>query len=215
MLNVMAGATRSEKMLIGGTWLSRGQMIALRNPYDGEVFAEVPRGTVEDVDASVQAASRSLEADFPLHARHDVLMKAAALIDGRRDEYARTIAMEGSKTIREARREPVRTANILRLAAEEGRRLTGETLPFDSRAGSENRVGYYFRFPVGVVAAIIPFNDPLALAAHNIAPRDSGGKCHRRQAECPNTTLYPHVGARPAGGWASRRSPKRSYRTWR
>jgi glyceraldehyde-3-phosphate dehydrogenase (NADP+) len=61
------------------------------------------------------------------------------------------------------------------LAAEEGRRLTGETLPFDSRVGSENRVGYYFRFPVGIVSAIIPFNDPLALSAHNIGPAVAAG----------------------------------------
>jgi glyceraldehyde-3-phosphate dehydrogenase (NADP+) len=102
-------------------------------------------------------------------------MKAAEIVDRKMDEYSIVIAREGSKTIREARREPARAANILRLAAEEGRRLTGETLPFDSRVGSEHRVGYYFRFPVGVVAAIIPFNDPLALAAHNIGPSIAAG----------------------------------------
>ena len=82
---------------------------------------------------------------------------------------------EGSKTIREARREPPRAATILRLAAEEGRRLAGETLPFDSREGSENRVGYYFRFPAGVVAAITPFNDPLAMVAHKAGPAIAAG----------------------------------------
>jgi glyceraldehyde-3-phosphate dehydrogenase (NADP+) len=163
------------QMLIGGRWVGRADMIAVRNSYDGEVIAQIPRGTVEDVRSAIDAAAQALDQEFPLHARYDVLMKAAAIVDGRREEYARTIAREGSKTIREARREPVRAANILRLAAEEGRRLTGETLPFDSRVGSENRVGYYFRFPVGVVTAIIPFNDPLALAAHNIGPAVAAG----------------------------------------
>jgi glyceraldehyde-3-phosphate dehydrogenase (NADP+) len=102
-------------------------------------------------------------------------MRAADLLERHAAEYARTIAAEGSKTIREAAREPIRSANILRLSAEEGRRLAGETLPFDTRAGSENRVGFYFRVPVGVVAAITPFNDPLAIAAHKAGPALAGG----------------------------------------
>src|SRR5262249_61960367 len=86
-----------------------------------------------------------------------------------------TIALEGSKTIREARREPPRAAAILRLSADEGRRLAGETLPFDTRPGSESRVGYYFRVPAGIVAAIAPFNDPLAVAAHKVGPALAAG----------------------------------------
>jgi len=162
-------------MLVGGRWVGRTEVITVRNPYDGEVIGQVPRGTVEDVLSAIDAAAQALDQEFPLHARYDVLMRAATIIESRKEEYARIIAREGSKTIREARREPVRTANILRLSAEEGRRLTGETLPFDSRVGSENRVGYYFRFPVGIVSAIIPFNDPLALAAHNIGPAIAAG----------------------------------------
>jgi glyceraldehyde-3-phosphate dehydrogenase (NADP+) len=163
------------QMLVGGTWVGRSEVIAVRNSFDGEVIGRIPTGEVEDVRSAIDAAAKALEQEFPLHARYDVLMKAATLVDGRKEEYARIIAREGSKTIREARLEPVRSANILRLAAEEGRRLTGETLPFDSRVGSENRVGYYFRFPVGIVSAIIPFNDPLALAAHNIGPAIAAG----------------------------------------
>jgi glyceraldehyde-3-phosphate dehydrogenase (NADP+) len=166
---------KNTQMLIGGKWVSRTEMIAVRNSYGNELIGQVPRGTVADVKSAIDASAQALTQDFPLHARYEVLMKTAALVDDRSEEYARTIAGEGSKTIREARREPVRAANILRLAAEEGRRLTGETLPFDSRAGSENRVGYFFRFPVGIVCAIIPFNDPLALAAHNIGPAVAAG----------------------------------------
>jgi glyceraldehyde-3-phosphate dehydrogenase (NADP+) len=102
-------------------------------------------------------------------------MGAAERVEARREEYAWTIAAEGSKAISEARWEPRRVAQILRLAAEEGRRISGETLPFDIRAGSENREGYYFRFPVGVVGAITPFNDPLAMAAHKTAPAIAAG----------------------------------------
>ena len=123
----------------------------------------------------MSAAAQSLAAEFPLHARCDVLARAAERIDAHGDAYAFLIASEGSKTIREAQREPRRAANILRLAAEEARRLAGETLPFDSRAGSEHRVGYYFRFPAGIVGAITPFNDPLAMAVHKIGPALAGG----------------------------------------
>lgn len=167
--------TRCFEMLIGGEWVSRPETISVRNPFDNELVADVPSGTVEDVKVAIEAASLALQRDFPLHQRYDVLMKAASAVDEKKEEYARTIALEGSKAIREARREPGRTANLLRLSAEEGRRLTGQTLPFESRIGSENRTGYYFRFPVGIVAAITPFNDPLAMAGHNIGPAIAAG----------------------------------------
>jgi glyceraldehyde-3-phosphate dehydrogenase (NADP+) len=175
MPTVSTTEDRMVKMLIGGEWVSRAERIAVRNPFDNALVAEVPCATVEDVRIALDEASRAFQQDFPLHERYDVLMKAAALVDRKREEYAQTIAREGSKMIREARREPPRVANLLRLAAEEGRRLTGQTLPFESRVGSENRVGYYFRFPVGIVSAITPFNDPLAMAAHNIGPAIAAG----------------------------------------
>lgn len=164
-----------QPMLVGGSWVRRPSVLEVRNPLDHELVAAVSTGTASDVLEAIRAASASLESDFPAHERYEVLMRAAAGIEERRDEYAMTIAREGSKTIREARREPVRSANILRLSAEEARRITGETLPFDSRAGSENRVGYWFRFPVGIVGAITPFNDPLAVAAHKVAPALAAG----------------------------------------
>jgi len=162
-------------LLIGGQWTRRSADIDVRNPFDGERVAVVTAGRPEDVEAAVSAAEEALGHDFPSHARYDVLMRAADRIEAAQDEYAWAIAREGSKTIREARREPPRAATILRLAAEEGRRLAGETLPFDSRAGSENRVGYYFRFPAGIVVAITPFNDPLAMVAHKAGPAIAAG----------------------------------------
>jgi glyceraldehyde-3-phosphate dehydrogenase (NADP+) len=157
-------------LLIGGSWVRTDRTFDVANPFDGERVASISTATVDHVAAAVAAAETSLALDFPLHARCDLLMRTADRIEASQDEYARAIAREGSKTIREARREPPRAATILRLSAEEGRRLHGETLPFDSRAGSENRVGYYFRFPVGVIAAITPFNDPLAMLAHKLGP---------------------------------------------
>jgi glyceraldehyde-3-phosphate dehydrogenase (NADP+) len=157
-------------LLIGDTWQRRARTIEVKNPFDGRRVAAVAAGTPADVAAAVAAAAASLRSDFPLHERHAVLTRLADRIDAAQDQYAEAIAREGSKTIREARREPVRAAAILRLAADEGRRLAGETLPFASRPGSENRVGYYSRVPVGVIAAITPFNDPLAMVAHKVGP---------------------------------------------
>jgi glyceraldehyde-3-phosphate dehydrogenase (NADP+) len=162
-------------MLIDGKWRARDEVIEVRNPFDGRFVDTVPRGRVGDIDDAIAAAARAAGEPWPTHARYDVLTRAAARIEGDLEGYARTIALEGSKTIREARREPLRCVSLLRLAAEEGRRLAGETLPFDSRVGSENRVGYYFRFPVGVVGAITPFNDPLAMACHKVGPALAGG----------------------------------------
>jgi len=166
----MTTTAEAYGLFIGGAWVPRPGSIEVTNPFDGRRVATIASAAREDVDAAVAAATASLATPFPLHARYDVLMRTAARIDAQKDVYARAIALEGSKTVREARREPGRAANILRLAAEEGRRLGGETLPFDSLPGSENRLGYYFRFPVGVVAAITPFNDPLAMVAHKIGP---------------------------------------------
>jgi glyceraldehyde-3-phosphate dehydrogenase (NADP+) len=168
-------ASIGSPMYLAGEWVKRDEEIDVRNPLDGTLVGTIPRGTTEDIESAVRAAEASLETGFPLHARCDVLMAAAERIEARKDQYAWTIACEGSKGIREAGWEPRRVAQILRLSAEEARRLAGETLPFDSRAGSENRDGYYFRFPLGVVGAITPFNDPLAMAAHKMAPALAAG----------------------------------------
>jgi glyceraldehyde-3-phosphate dehydrogenase (NADP+) len=165
----------AQQMLIGGKWHDRLPHVEVRNPFDGELVGLVPSGTAADVREAVERAIAALALEFPAHRRYDVLQQTAARVDASANEYARDIAAEGSKTIREARREPPRAANLLRLCAEETRRIAGETLPFDSRVGSENRIGYYFRVPAGVVAAIAPFNDPLAVAAHKIGPALAAG----------------------------------------
>ena len=170
-----AVAPAPSHMLIGGEWSLRHPLIEVRNPFDGYLAGVVSSGTAEDVREAIARAVRALAEDFPAHARYQVLMQAAGRIDAQAEQYARDIAAEGSKTIREARREPPRAANLLRFSAEEGRRLAGQTLPFDCRAGSENRVGYYYRVPVGVVAAITPFNDPLAVPTHKVGPALAAG----------------------------------------
>jgi acyl-CoA reductase-like NAD-dependent aldehyde dehydrogenase len=164
-----------REMLIAGRWVTRPGTFQVRNPLDQRLVATVCYAIPSDVDDAVSAAIAALERDFAAHERYDLLMRAAALVEAQKDDYARTVALEGSKTIREAQREPLRVEAILRLSVEEGRRMAGQTLPFDSRVGSENRVGDYFHFPVGVVEAITPFNDPLVMRLLSSTPRGGTG----------------------------------------
>lgn len=165
------------KMIIGGKWVEAGKTIDVQNPYDGKVVDTVPRGTAADVDKALAAAVRGYEINrnMPVHERITILNKACHLMLERYDDLANTIATEGSKTIKEARKEVGRAINTMTISAEEARRINGETIPFDSAPGSENRVGYYYRFPIGVIAAITPFNDPLNLVAHKVGPAIAGG----------------------------------------
>ena len=165
------------KMLINGEWVDREEKIEVRNPYDNEIIDTVPSGTAEDMKAAIDGAQEGfrINRDMPVHRRIEILRKTVDILEQRREEFARTIATEGSKTIREARKEAFRAVQTVTVSAEEARRIVGETIPFDSMAGSENRVGYYYRFPIGIIGAITPFNDPLNLVAHKLGPAIAGG----------------------------------------
>lgn len=165
------------KMLIGGKWIDKKKKIDVLNPYDNSLIDTVPYGTVEDIDKAITAAQKGYEINrnLPAHKRISILKKTAEIMQSRYEELAKTIATEGSKTINEARKEVGRAINTITISAEEARRINGETIPFDSAEGSENRVGYYYRFPIGIIAAITPFNDPLNLVAHKLGPAIAGG----------------------------------------
>ena len=165
------------KMLIGEKWVDKDEKIEVRNPYNDDLVDTVPSGDNEDVEAAFQAAEEGfkINRDMPVHQRISILYKTAEIIRNNQEEFARTIATEGSKTIREARKEASRCIDTITISAEEARRIVGETVPFDSREGSENRVGYYYRFPIGTILAITPFNDPLNLVAHKVGPAIASG----------------------------------------
>jgi acyl-CoA reductase-like NAD-dependent aldehyde dehydrogenase len=160
------------KMILGGERVEGREAIDVLDPYDGSLVDRVPAATAEQVRQAVGAAVVGYREnrDLPAHRRVAAMSRAAHLLEERRDEFAKILAREGSKTIREARGEAGRAVHTLTLSAEEGRRILGKTIPFDTYPGSENRWGYYFRFPIGVIAAITPFNDPLNLVAHKVGP---------------------------------------------
>jgi len=165
------------EMLIAGKWIDKDEKIEVRNPYDNSLVDTVPSGDSDDIDRAISAAVEGyrVNRDMPVHERIRILRRAADIIEENSEEFARTIATEGSKTIKEARKEVMRAVQTMTISAEEARRIVGETIPFDSMPGSENRVGYYYRFPIGVIAAITPFNDPLNLVAHKVGPAIAGG----------------------------------------
>jgi glyceraldehyde-3-phosphate dehydrogenase (NADP+) len=165
------------KMLIGEKWIDKKEKIQVRNPYDNKLVDTVPKGTKDDIKKAIDCAviGFKISKNMPVHQRITILMKTAEIIKDKHEEFTQTICCESSKTIREARKEVSRAINTITISAEEARRIIGETLPFDSVPGSENRVGYYYRFPIGVIGAITPFNDPLNLVAHKLGPAIAGG----------------------------------------
>jgi glyceraldehyde-3-phosphate dehydrogenase (NADP+) len=164
-------------MFIDGEWVGAMETIPVHDPYTGEVIDTVPRGTAEDVDRAVSAALEGYRENRGLSSgeRSLILRRAAELLDARKEEFAVIIAREGSKTIREARKEVYRCTQTLRVSGEEATRILGETIAFDQQRGSGNRRGYFYRFPIGVIGAITPFNDPLNLVAHKVGPALAAG----------------------------------------
>ena len=165
------------KMLLGDTWVDRDTTIDVRDPFDNSVIDTVPSATAEDVETALVTAEAARETahNMTTYERSQILIETAAIVADNLEDFARTIAREGSKTINEARGEARRTVNTLTISGEEAKRLTGETIPFDSFPGGEARRGYFERVPIGVVLAITPFNDPLNLVAHKLGPAIAGG----------------------------------------
>jgi acyl-CoA reductase-like NAD-dependent aldehyde dehydrogenase len=150
--------------------------ITVRSPYDGTVIGEIPSMTVAEVDAAVARAKAALEAGaLPLWKRAEVLDRAAQRLAARRDEFAEIIAKEAAKPIKTARVEAERAVGTFQFAAAEARKLAGEMIPLDAIPAGEGKFGFTLRVPIGVVGAIAPFNFPLNLVVHKVAPAIAAG----------------------------------------
>jgi acyl-CoA reductase-like NAD-dependent aldehyde dehydrogenase len=165
------------KLLIAGEWVVTERALPVINPYDETVIAEVPVATEPVIDAAIAAAEAGA-ADMrrlPAHTRSAILAKAAMLLDERRDEFEDSIVSEAGKPRKYAATEAGRGVETLRFAAAEALRVHGETVPMDASRGSELRRGFFIRVPLGVIAAITPFNFPLNLVLHKVAPALAAG----------------------------------------
>src|SRR5918994_4990140 len=165
------------QMYVAGAWQGAAAEDEIRSPWSGEVVGTVPRATPGDADKAVSAAVRGAATMRRLSAydRSQILNRAADLIEDACDELAHTISAEEGKPLSEALGEARRGPDLFRLAAAEGARMHGETLPLDAADGGEDRLGFTLRQPCGVVVAITPFNYPLLLVAHKIAPALAAG----------------------------------------
>jgi len=158
-----------------GRWHPADTDQAVHNPEDGAVLGHVSRSTPGDASHAVSHLRSGLGRAWPLRSRREALEQAAVLLRERSPGFATLIASESSKTIREAEREVLRCTETLRLSAAAAVELAGETLGFEDSLAAGHKVGWYSRKPVGVVAAITPFNDPLNLVAHKLGPALIGG----------------------------------------
>ncbi len=165
------------KLLIDGRWVGGGPDMEVKNKYNGQTIGAIPNSRHEDVSAAIEAAERAEEniAEMPAYKRAEILYRTAALIHDRADEFAKIIAAEAGKALKYARIEVDRAQVIFILAAEEAKRLHGETVPMDAVPAGEGYFGFWVRRPIGVIAAITPFNFPLSLVAHKVAPAIASG----------------------------------------
>lgn len=166
-----------KHLFINGEWVEAKQYSPLYSPYSEEVIAEVPVATEEETEQAIASAYQAKEvmAKMPAHQRASILNELARLLAEREEEVARIIALEAAKPIAMARAEVARSVETYKFAAEEAKRIHGETIPLDAAPGGEGRVAYTVREPLGVIGAITPFNFPLNLVAHKVGPAIASG----------------------------------------
>src|SRR5215471_10679861 len=171
----MATTAARRGLLIDGEWLETGTWIDVRSPFSGEVVGTVAAGGAAETRSALDAAERALADPLPAHRRAEILVKVAGLIGRRHEELARTICDEAGKPIKTARVEASRAMSTYTFAAVEARKLAGEMIPMEAAQAGEGKIGFTIRRPIGVVAAISPFNFPLNLVAHKLAPALAAG----------------------------------------
>ncbi|WJQ81358.1 aldehyde dehydrogenase family protein [Brevibacillus brevis] len=167
---------RSYDLYIGGEWVKTESYIPVLHKYTGECIARIAKAEQQHVTEAVEAAWETFKSDkLTPFQRYKILLKASELMEERRDEMERSLIREVGKTRKDARNELDRTINTLRLSAEEAKKIHGEMIPLQATEGSENRLGFTIRVPKGVIGAITPFNYPLLLSTHKIAPALAAG----------------------------------------
>jgi acyl-CoA reductase-like NAD-dependent aldehyde dehydrogenase len=171
----MAVTLPEKKLLLDGEWIETGDWHEVRSPYSGETVARVPKAGADQARQAVDAAARAMEEPLPAHRRAEILDGVAALLRERQNEVARTISAEAGKPMKAARVEAERAVSTFIMAAVEARRLTGEVVPMDASPSGVGKTAYTMRVPIGVVGAITPFNFPLNLVGHKIAPALAAG----------------------------------------
>jgi acyl-CoA reductase-like NAD-dependent aldehyde dehydrogenase len=171
----VAATATERKLLIGGEWVETGDWQDVRSPYSGKVVGRVAKAGAAEARAAVDAAEKAMADPLPAHKRAEILVKVVAGIARRHDEIAAQIAAEAGKPLKSAKVETSRAMSTYTFAAVEARKLAGEVVPMDAAQAGEGKLAFTLREPIGVVGAISPFNFPLNLVAHKIAPALAAG----------------------------------------
>lgn len=167
----------SRPFLVHGRWKQGDGASPVVDPFTGKLVAQVAQATESDIEQAVASTSSATDSmgRLPSHARYDMLQRIATLLYQRRDEFAHTITAEAGKPITDAKREVSRAIQTFTVAAEEARRIPGEVVPLDWTPGFDTHIGLLRRFPIGPILGITPFNFPLNLVAHKVAPALASG----------------------------------------
>ena len=167
---------RHYRMYINGEWRDSKETKPVYDKYTGQQVATYAVTSIDEVNEAVAAAKRSFEeVKLPPAQRAEILVKAAQYIVEDYEEMAQLICEEAGRLIGDSRGEATRSKGAFELSAEEGCRICGEMVPVDGMAGAENKMCFTVRIPVGVVCAITPFNVPLSLTVHKVAPAIAAG----------------------------------------
>ena len=164
-----------RKLLVGGEWIETGEWIDVRSPYSGDVVGRVAKAGAGETRRAIDAAEKAMRAPLPAHKRAEILVKVVAAIARRHEEAAQLICAEAGKPLKTARVEVSRAMSTYTFAAVEARKLAGEMVPMDAAQAGEGKLAFTLRRPIGVVGAISPFNFPLNLVAHKLAPSLAAG----------------------------------------
>jgi acyl-CoA reductase-like NAD-dependent aldehyde dehydrogenase len=176
--------------LVDGKWVEDGDVIDIKAPYDGAIVGRVFQGRRSHAEAAIAAAVKAFGTTrrLPAFERQRVLRRVAEGIAKRKEEFSRTLCQEAGKPIKAARTEVERAIFTFSVAAEESTRIYGEYLPLDWQEYTAGRWGIVKRFPIGPIAGITPFNFPLNLVAHKVAPAIAAG-CPMVLKPAPQTPL--------------------------
>jgi acyl-CoA reductase-like NAD-dependent aldehyde dehydrogenase len=171
----VATTATEKRLLIGGEWVETGSWLEVRSPYSGDVVGRAAKAGADEARRAIDAAEQAMADPLPAHKRAEILVKVAGALGRRHDEVARVISDEAGKPMKAARVEARRAMSTYTFAAVEARKLTGDMLPMDASQAGEGKLAFTLREPIGVVGAISPFNFPLNLVAHKIAPALAAG----------------------------------------
>jgi acyl-CoA reductase-like NAD-dependent aldehyde dehydrogenase len=171
----MAATATERRLLVAGEWVETGDWIDVRSPYSGDVVGRVAKASASETRRAIDAAAEAMHDPLPAHKRAEILVKVAGYLGRRHEEVAQTICAEAGKPLKTARVEASRAMSTYTMAAVQARTLAGDVVPMDASQAGEGKLAFTLRVPIGVVGAISPFNFPLNLVAHKIAPALAAG----------------------------------------